>query len=121
MICDADCYFFETEWDEEKETKLGMREKRERAKRAEEQVACKGIERIIVEGYTRDVGLSRVKELIQVLRSKPFVRSADLLSDDKLVGETAEWSQLGRLFVIDVGINTLADGPGAGLPEADSL
>lgn len=120
MICDADCYFFETEWDEEKATKLGIREQRERAKRAEERVASKGIERVIVEGFTRDVGLSRVKDLIQVLRSKPFVTSADLLSDDELVGETAEWSQMGRLFVIDVGINSLSPQPDAP-PETDDL
>lgn len=109
MISDADSYFFEADWDEEKAEKLGMRERRRKAKRGEERVASKGIERVIVEGYTRDLGLARVKEMIHVLRSKPYVTRADLLSDDKLVGGTQEWSSLGRLFVIDVSIDTRWD------------
>ena len=64
------------------------------------------LDRIIIEGYTRKADFSTVQRLIDKLEAADFVKSADLLSDDKLMNpETQEerlQDRLSRRFVIDV-------------------
>ena len=61
--------------------------------------------RLIVEGYTTKGDFSTVKLFIAELGKAPFVESADLLSDDQLVGGSDEERPGGaksKRFVIDV-------------------
>jgi hypothetical protein len=107
MICDADTYFFEKEWepeDEDEPRKLGMRDRRAASARQEQIASATGIERVIIEGFTYIPALTTVRDLIEQLRQAPFVEGADLLSDDKLVGDLDEIARMGRPFVIDVRI-----------------
>ena len=62
--------------------------------------------RVIIEGYTAKQDLTSVKTLISALRSIPYVKSADLLSDDQVVKDPErerKWTGTGRRrFVIDL-------------------
>lgn len=62
--------------------------------------------RIIVEGFTRQQNLSTVKQLIEKLQTLPAVARADLLSDDLIFEDPereAEWASTRfRRFVLDV-------------------
>jgi Tfp pilus assembly PilM family ATPase len=42
------------------------------------------VESLIIEGFTRDASLRNVKALISALNAADFIKSADLLSDDKM-------------------------------------
>ena len=64
--------------------------------------------RVIIEGYTADNTFGSVQKLIADLKSIGYVKSADLLGDEKLVDRPdAEnpWARLGyRRFAIDVSL-----------------
>ncbi len=105
MICDADSYFHEEEWNPDTSAiRSGMRDRRAAAKKVGERDRQLGIQRVIIEGYTRQSSFATVKGLIEALREAQFVRSADLLSDDKLVEAETAATHRGRAFVIDVGL-----------------
>lgn len=61
---------------------------------------------VIIEGYTRKGDFSTVQKLIARIEAADFVRSADLLSDDKLVNPEASEERLqdtaSRRFVVSV-------------------
>jgi hypothetical protein len=82
-----------------------MRERKRREQLEGRRMAGAGITNAVIRGYTRRVSLETVKQLIDDLRGSGFVASADLLSDDKLVGgQTVDTNALrrGRAFVIEV-------------------
>ncbi len=64
------------------------------------------IQTVIVEGYTRQQDFSTVQDLIAKLNAAPFVDSADLLTDDKLVQPERQEERLSdtrlKRFVISV-------------------
>jgi len=67
----------------------------------------------IVEGYTPDPSLKTVKELIQRLRTSPYIQDADLIYDDRVLNptgvsdpETLRFKDY-RRFVIKIVVNRL--------------
>lgn len=101
MICDANFY-------SSPPRKPGMPDRQQTAKLTEKDSFATGLERIVIEGYTRTYNLTTVKELIAKLTAADFIASADLLSDDKLVEEVRSPTTLkdwkARRFVIDVNL-----------------
>jgi Tfp pilus assembly PilM family ATPase len=63
-------------------------------------------DRVIVEGYTPDASYATVKKLIADLKTAAFIRTVDLLPDDKLATGTPDddrWARGGaRRFVLDL-------------------
>jgi len=89
MICDAESYF-STEPSDAAPAKPKPRTKNGRPTRRLHGTAkpktepLPGIQRVIIEGYTKTPDLSTVKQLIANLAATDVVASADLLSDDQL-------------------------------------
>lgn len=91
MISDAESYFAPEPTEEQPPAqprstvpdrrRSGRRESKPEQDKAEEPT---GIQRVIIEGYTKNPDLSTVKQLIAKLADSERVASADLLSDDKL-------------------------------------
>jgi hypothetical protein len=69
-----------------------------------------GLDHIIVEGYTRKLNFSSVKALTDRLAAAPFIASADLLGDDKLVEadptDGQGFDRKIKRFVIDMKVRT---------------
>jgi Tfp pilus assembly PilM family ATPase len=107
MISDADSYF-SRQWTAPSPAARGMRDRRRAAPPpTAANIATSGLQRVIIEGFTRTSDLSTVKELITKLSASGLVESADLLSDDKLVSElTEEGMPVSQRFVIDITMAT---------------
>jgi hypothetical protein len=107
VLSDAESYFAPDIPGQQVRLPPGMRDHR-RAKKPEEaeEEPPAGLQRILVEGYTRDPSLSTVKSLIVTLTAADFVESADLLSDDERLGAVAAGETPRKLdpqsFVIDI-------------------
>lgn len=107
LICDADSYFFDEDLAPVDTRTMGMRERKRREQMETSRMSNAGISNAVIRGYTRESSLTTVKQLITDLRAADFVANADLLSDDKLVGEQAMETNVwrrGRPFVIEVSL-----------------
>lgn len=102
MVCDADSYFAGNT--PAADPRQGMRDHRKKAGDATELKPRTGLERILIEGYTRTANLSTVKALINKLKTVPSVASADLINDDELVAGPRSEGPGGIRFMIDVRI-----------------
>jgi Tfp pilus assembly PilM family ATPase len=103
MVCDADTYF-KTNPLAPPEEGVGSGRRRIDYRLSRENAATNPVcERVIIEGFTKQSNLSTVKGLIASLKEAGYVESADLVSDDKLVGQdTRLVSRDMRRFVIEV-------------------
>lgn len=108
MVSDAESYFSRRWVASPAAAPRGMRDhRRQAAPPPAVNVATSGLQRIIVEGFTRTANLSTVKDLITKLSASDIVESADLLSDDKLIlPPAADGMPIQQRFVIDVRIVT---------------
>ena len=105
MVCDAESYFEigeEAARERDKRASGGRRRRKDLKKRPP---PSGKLERVMVQGYTKQRDLSSVKALITDIAAADFVSAADLLSDDRLVPE-AEMEEAVRArgipFIIEV-------------------
>lgn len=85
MVCDADSYFSPQSFSDLSHV-TARRGRRDKPRTHKEQGADDRFRHIIIQGYTRTPDLSTVKSLILKLENTDFVESADLLSDDRVIG-----------------------------------
>jgi Tfp pilus assembly PilM family ATPase len=103
-VCDAESYFSFKAAPDSAGSRRGMRDNR-RPDPRKALTRTEGLaSRFIIEGRTRNRSLVTVKKLIAELEKKDFVESADLLSDDQLIGDSgSDPSQMWlNEFVLDV-------------------
>ncbi len=103
LVCDSDSYFNPDMYSRSTKT---TRRNRLKATAAEKKKAqSTGMSSVIIEGFTRNSSLSSVSRLIGELAELEFVESADLLSDDMLMGlpkQNIEQQLKAIRFVIEV-------------------
>jgi len=113
----------DTDQDPQLRTLLATR--RRAIERRAESLRDRGMNRLIVEGYTPRQNFSTVKSLIEALREHPSVARADLLPDDIVFGDPRRdemWSSTrSRRFVLDLRlVNTVEPLPSPPDAAADT-
>ena len=102
LACDAESYFSNEPFVPGSDAAIGMRDRRRKPEVEDEQKDQTRIERMIIEGYTSRRSLSSIKRLIARLEDSDLVESADLLSDDQLVGPDRPGPGRAQRVVLDV-------------------
>jgi hypothetical protein len=107
LVADADSYFTPpADPGAGKASPTGFRDPRRARKGVDRRMGTNHLDRVIVEGYTRTPSFTTVQDLIEQLAKAPFVRSADLLSDDLLMPPAAAGRKYAatnnRRFVLDI-------------------
>ncbi len=106
MICDAELYANPPSVLPSPVPAAGMRNGRRVPRPTSRHPMGRGLERVIVEGYTRIPGFSTVHDLLVALRQADFVASADLLKEDERVPEShsvpKQRDATARPFVLDI-------------------
>ena len=82
-----------------------MRERRPTRRAPQELPGTSLIKSVIVEGYTRTLNLTTVRDFIARLEESPAVQKADLLRDDRLMPPAKDRKPLGtgaKLFAVEI-------------------
>ena len=104
LVADAETYFSQAPAQPSGPVP-GMRERRRAVQRPSEVLtSTSGIDRVIIEGYTRNTSLASVKNLITRLSEADFIQSADLLTDDRMAPPPVPVADhmLSQRFALDI-------------------